>query len=91
MIKTFTHEAWQALTPARMQQELSRKNIIVRGWPLGDKISFNEAGLRKVAGAQFRQISINGNTPIFRYCLYSMFIFQIIPSSPPTKLAAQRS
>ena len=61
IIKTFTYEKWKALAPVQMQQELKKKNVIVSGWPLKDNISFNEAGLRKVAGTPSRQISINGN------------------------------
>lgn len=45
-----------------MQQEQSKKNVIVRGWPIKSKVSFDEDGLRRVAGTQSRQISINGNT-----------------------------
>ncbi|KAF8809712.1 hypothetical protein BYT27DRAFT_7222307 [Phlegmacium glaucopus] len=48
-----------SLTPVQMQQELGKKNIIVTGWPLKEKISFDENGLRKVAGTRSRQISIN--------------------------------
>ena len=61
IIKTFAYEEWRALTAVQMQQELRRKNVIVSGWPVKDDISFNEAGLRKVAGTPSRQISINGN------------------------------
>ncbi len=60
VIKSFTYEAWKALTPLQMQQELRKKNIVVSGWPLQQKLTFNEDGLRKVAGAPSRQISING-------------------------------
>jgi hypothetical protein len=63
IIKSFTYTAWNGLTTVQMQQELSKKNIIVTGWPRKEKISFDESGLRKVAGTQSRQISING-----RYC-----------------------
>ncbi len=59
--KTFTYEAWKALSaPAQMQQEQRERNVVVSGWPLTEDISFNEEGLRKVAGTQSRQISING-------------------------------
>ena len=61
VIKSFTYEEWKALTPVKMQEELRKKNVIVTGWPLKEKISFDEEGLRKVAGTQSRQISINGN------------------------------
>ncbi|KIK07371.1 hypothetical protein K443DRAFT_33924, partial [Laccaria amethystina LaAM-08-1] len=59
IIKSITYEEWKALTSVQMQQELRKKNVIVSGWPLKDDISFNEAGLRKVAGTPSRQISIN--------------------------------
>ena len=68
LIKSFTYEAWKELTPVQMQQELRNKNVIVTGWPLKDKISFDEDGLRKVAGTQSRQISINGNIDIINSC-----------------------
>ncbi|KAF8805215.1 hypothetical protein BYT27DRAFT_7040546, partial [Phlegmacium glaucopus] len=58
-IKSFTYAAWKALTPVQMQQELRKKNVIVTGWPLKEKIFLNEDGLRKVAGTQSQQISIN--------------------------------
>ena len=61
VIKSFAYEEWKALTPVQMQEELRKKNVIVTGWPLKEKISFDEEGLRKVAGTQSRQISINGN------------------------------
>lgn len=61
IIKSFSYDAWKALTPVQMQQELKERNVVVTGWPLEDNISFNEAGLRKVAGTPSRQISINGN------------------------------
>jgi len=67
IIKSFTYEAWAALTPVQMQHELRNKNVIVTGWPLKEKISFNEDGLRKVAGTQSRQISINGNIDIVNF------------------------
>ena len=51
---------WNSLTPVEMQQELSKKNVIVTGWPLKEKISFTESGLRKVAGTPSSQISIHG-------------------------------
>jgi hypothetical protein len=60
LVKSFTYEAWNVLTPVQMQQELMKKNIIVTGWPLKEKISFDESGLRKVAGTPSCQISING-------------------------------
>ena len=69
VIKSFTYDAWKALTPVQMQQELSKKNIIVTGWPLKEKLSFNEEGLRKVAGTQSRQISINGEIDVTNSCL----------------------
>ena len=61
VIKSFTYKEWKALTSVQMQEELRKKNIIVTGWPLKEKISFDEEGLRKVAGTQSQQISINGN------------------------------
>jgi hypothetical protein len=60
LIKSFTYDAWKALTPVQMQQELKMKNVIVTGWPLKEKIYFDESGLRKVAGTPSSQISING-------------------------------
>jgi hypothetical protein len=60
VIKSFTYAAWNELSPIQMQYELKMKNVIVTGWPLKEKISFDESGLRKVAGTQSRQISING-------------------------------
>ena len=69
VIKSFTYDAWTALTPVQMQQELSKKNVIVTGWPLKEKLSFNEEGLRKVAGTQSRQISINGEIDVTNSCL----------------------
>ncbi|KIJ95662.1 hypothetical protein K443DRAFT_11213, partial [Laccaria amethystina LaAM-08-1] len=39
--------------------QLKERNVVVTRWPLEDNISFNEAGLRKVAGTPSRQISIN--------------------------------
>lgn len=60
LIKSFTYGTWKALTPVQMQQELKMKNVIVTGWPLKEKISFDESGLRKVAGTPSSQISING-------------------------------
>ena len=71
IIKSFSYEAWRALTPVQMQQELRKKNVIVTGWPLKEKISFDEDGLRKVAGTQSRQISINGNINIISSCDHS--------------------
>lgn len=62
IVKSYTYEAWKALTPVQMQRELGKKNIIVTGWPLKENLSFDEDGLRKVAGTQSRQISINGNS-----------------------------
>ena len=64
IIKSFTYAAWNELTPVQMQEELKKKNVIVTGWPLKEKISFDESGLRKVAGTQSRQISINGTCPL---------------------------
>jgi hypothetical protein len=58
-----------------MQQELSKKNVIVTGWPLKEKVSFNEDGLRKVAGTQSRQISINGNIYIVKFSLHSLYVY----------------
>lgn len=60
IVKSFSYEEWRALTPVQMQQEQRAKNVIVSGWPIKNKISFDEDGLRKVAGTQSRQISING-------------------------------
>jgi hypothetical protein len=60
VIKSFTYMEWNSLTPVEMQQELSKKNVIVTGWPLKEKISFTESGLRKVAGTPSSQISIHG-------------------------------
>ena len=68
VIKSFTYDAWKALTPVQMQQELRTKNIVVTGWPLKEKLSFNEEGLRKVAGTPSRQISINGEIDIINSC-----------------------
>ncbi|KAF9473195.1 hypothetical protein BDN70DRAFT_937616 [Pholiota conissans] len=68
IIKTFTYEAWKALTPAQMQQEQRKKNIVVSGWPLEEQISFDEHGLRKVAGTHMRQISINGDVNVINSC-----------------------
>ena len=84
IIKSFTHDAWKALTPVEMQQELRSKNVIVTSWPLKEKICFNEDGLRKVAGTQSRQISINGNIDIINSCrvhsLSLLYVYlQIIP------------
>jgi len=45
IIKTFTYKEWRALMPAKMQQELRKRNVVVSGWPLKDDIPFNEAGL----------------------------------------------
>lgn len=61
VIKSFSYDAWKSLSPVQIQQELRDKNIIVRGWPVKEAITFDENGLRKVAGTQSRQISINGN------------------------------
>jgi hypothetical protein len=58
-----------------MQQELKMKNVIVTGWPLKEKISFDESGLRKVAGTPSSQISING-----RYYQF-LWSYQIIHCS----------
>jgi hypothetical protein len=58
-----------------MQQELSKKNVIVTGWPLKEKVSFNEDGLRKVAGTQLRQISINGNIHVVNFSLNSLYVY----------------
>jgi hypothetical protein len=58
-----------------MQQELSKKNVIVTGWPLKKKVSFNEDGLRKVAGIQSRQISINGNIHVINFSLNSLYVY----------------
>lgn len=60
IIKSFTYTAWKKLTPVQIQEELGKKNVIVTGWPQKEKISFDKSGLRKVAGTQSRQISING-------------------------------
>jgi hypothetical protein len=60
IIKSFTYMEWNNLTPVQMQQELTKKNVIVTGWPLKETISFTESGLRKVAGTPSSQISING-------------------------------
>ena len=82
MIKVFTYEAWKALTPVQMQQELRKKNIIVSGWPLQKRVSFNEDGLRKVAGAKSKQISINGNTysldNLYTHCLFFRLFHQAL-------------
>jgi hypothetical protein len=72
-VKSFTYAAWNELAPVQMQQELAKKNIIVTGWPLNDKISFDENGLRRVAGTQSRQISING-----RYRQFLLFPSRLI-------------
>ncbi len=50
-----------------MQHEQSAKNIVISGWPSKNNILFDEDGLRKIAGTQSRQISINGNVllPLF--------------------------
>ncbi len=85
VIRTLTYESWKALSPIQMQQELRKKNVIVTGWPLQEKTLFDEDGLRKVAGAQSRQISINGKSHSLYafYTLYlSLSIFQTILSSP---------
>ena len=81
MIKSFTYGAWTSLTPVEMQQELTRKNVIVTGWPLKEKISFTESGLRKVAGTPSSQISINGKyhqflLPLF-YQITQILIFRL--------------
>jgi hypothetical protein len=85
IIKSFTYKAWKALTPVQMQQELSKKNVIVTGWPLKEKVSFNKDGLRKVAGTQSRQISINGNIHVVNFSLNSLYVYfpdySIKPSS----------
>jgi hypothetical protein len=60
IIRSFTYAAWNELTPVQMQLELKKKNVVVTGWPLKENILFDEYGLRKVAGTQSRQISING-------------------------------
>ena len=92
IIKTFTYEAWKALSPAQMQQEQRERNVVVSGWPLRENISFNEEGLRKVAGTRSRQISINGKASFINPPhIYSMFVVQIIPSSLPTAVVGQRS
>jgi hypothetical protein len=86
IIKSFTYTAWNKLTPVQMQQELSKKNIIVTGWPPKERISFDESGLRKVAGTQSRQISINGRyrqflLPPFHQLLNAYFAdYSIKPS-----------
>ena len=92
IIKTFTYEAWKALTPAQMQQEQRKKNIIVSGWPLKEPISFDEHGLRKVAGTQMRQISINGDLNVVNSCHDHPLnlVSQTIPSNPPTTLVVQQ-
>ncbi|KJA12864.1 hypothetical protein HYPSUDRAFT_115319, partial [Hypholoma sublateritium FD-334 SS-4] len=59
IVKSFSYEEWKALTPVQMQREQREKNIIVSGWPINNDISFDEDGLRKVAGTQSRQISLN--------------------------------
>ncbi|KJA20592.1 hypothetical protein HYPSUDRAFT_142053, partial [Hypholoma sublateritium FD-334 SS-4] len=59
IIKSFSYEEWKTLTPVQMQQEQRDKNIIVSGWPFKSDISFDEDGLRKIAGTQSRQISLN--------------------------------
>jgi hypothetical protein len=68
-----------------MQQELSKKNVIVTGWPSKEKVFFNENGLRKVAGTQSRQISINGNIHLINFSLNSLYVYfpdySIKPSS----------
>lgn len=74
IIKSYTYEAWKALTSVQMQQELGQKNIIVTGWPLKENISFNEDGLRKVAGTQSRQISISGTLSSFFTHRHTEFI-----------------
>jgi hypothetical protein len=58
-----------------MQQELSKKNVIVMGWPLKEKVSFNKDGLRKVAGTQSWQISINGNIHVVNFSLNSLYVY----------------
>jgi hypothetical protein len=78
IIKSFTYAAWNGLTPVQMQQELMKKNIVVTGWPLKEEIAFNESGLRKVAGTQSRQISINGKHYWFLLFLFRSLNFIII-------------
>ena len=60
IIKSFSYVEWTALTPVQMQLEQRARNIVVRGWPVKNKILFNEDGIRKVAGTPSRQISVNG-------------------------------
>jgi hypothetical protein len=78
IIKSFTYTAWSELTPVQMQQELKEKNVVVTGWPLKEKTSFDVSGLRKVMGTQSRQISINGRYHhflAFLFCLITQYLF----------------
>lgn len=70
------------MTPVQKQQEITVKNVVVSGWPLNEKIPFDEVGLRKIAGTPSRQISING-----RYChLYRMKLLKLIIQTTPLSL-----
>jgi hypothetical protein len=93
VIKSFTYATWNGLTPFQKQQELMNKNVIVTGWPLKDEISFSESGLRKIAGTQSRQISINGRLLVYAVFISSIHlicIFQTTPSSLPMRIAIQQ-
>jgi hypothetical protein len=54
-----------------------------------EKMSFNEDGLRKVAGTQLWQISINGNIHVINFSLNSLYVhfpdYSIKPSWDVTR------
>jgi len=58
-----------------MQQKLSKKNVIVTEWPFKKKVSFNKDSLKKIAGTQSWQISINGNIHIVNFSLNSLYVY----------------
>lgn len=91
IIKSFSYVEWKALTPVQMQQEQREKNIIVSGWPIKNEISFDEDGLRKVAGTQSRQISINGKeiSTLFLMTFIEECASQTIPSNLLKTVAGQ--
>lgn len=65
----FDYDEWKDLPTKEKHRHLASKNVIVTDWPIDDPISFNEKGLRAIAGNFHRQISIQG------MCCPSLILF----------------